>query len=199
MAMIRREQARIPPKLQVGMVDAHINETVTFVAELDEDDLVEAGKMNLKRDCCKVIICAILLPCVLPFICLIYCIACAILLPCVLPFICLIYCIACSQYRTSRVRVPQYWRLHLPDHTLVYVDPDPYLHNERISIPLTNIASVVPDSSSVPSITTINIKPSAPELLLNRGPERITATRSLEIKHVKNAEAFAEIVHGNIR
>ena len=180
MAMIRREQARIPPKLQVGMVDAHINETVTFVAELDEDDLVEAGKMNLKRDCCKVIICAILLPCVLPFICL-------------------IYCIAFSQYRTSRVRVPQYWRLHLTDHTLVYVDPDPYLHNKRISIPLANIASIVPDSSSVPSITTINIKPSAPELLLNRGPERITATRSLEIKHVKNAEAFAEIVRGNIR
>ena len=162
------------PKMEVGMVDQHINETVTHVAELD----VEAFRRQNRN-----ILLFMLIPALL-FICF----------PCVWLVICFLY-FSMKQQTEATIRGTQ---VYLTEHTLVGTVGNQPIERSRVTIPLANIASVMVQ----PGVMTVNIKPSAPEVMLNRrhtGRERGTftttvATRSVPLYNLKNAEEFAKVV-----
>jgi len=96
--------------------------------------------------------------------------------------------------------------VYVTEHTLVYVKGGLPIEFSRVTIPLANITSV----SVQPPDMLINIKPTAPEVILfcpgyRRGGDsghthsvpflQTFATRSVPIPHLKNVEAFAEGIH----
>ena len=110
----------------------------------------------------------------------------------VIPFFWVMGCIVwfCNEYRTtSEIRGTQ---VYLTEHTLVYTMGNLPIECNRVTIPLANIASVIVQ----PGIMTVNIKPTAPEVMLNR--EYAVATRSVPICHVYNAEEFAEVIQSKL-
>ena len=156
--------------LQVGMIDPYINETVTYVAEPDE----EAIRRKI----------------MLPF----YCFLSPNLVFCIIPLI--IYCCVRRHYKST----VQGTQIYLTEHTLVYVEGGRPIEYGRLTIPLANIASVIVE----PPDTIINIKPDAPEVLINKiqyttagdstvGITTTVATRNVPIPNVKNADDFAEV------
>ena len=152
------------------MIDPYINETVTYVAEPDE----EAIRRKI----------------MLPF----YCFLSPNLVFCIIPLI--IYCCVRRHYKST----VQGTQIYLTEHTLVYVEGGRPIEYGRLTIPLANIASVIVE----PPDTIINIKPDAPEVLINKiqyttagdstvGITTTVATRNVPIPNVKNAEDFAEV------
>ena len=168
--------AQIQPesKLQAGMTDPYINETVTFVAELDE----EAIRKGLWRPFLFFFIPSIIVGILCPMFC-------------IMPWI--MYC--CVKKKVNST--VEGTHVYLTEQTLVYIQGGRPIEFSRVTIPLANIASV----SVQPPNTVINIKPTAPETILSHYSTRDTdstptyvtfATRSVPIPNVKNAEAFAE-------
>ena len=152
-------------KLQVGMTDPYINETVTYVAEPDEK--------AIRRQ-------------MLPVYCFLICyLIVGIFCPIVWITTCLFYYCIRKQHESTI----QGTQIYLTEHTLVYVRGDQSIEQGRLTIPLTNIASVLVQ----PPNTIINIKPTAPEVIRSAGDSTF-ATRSVPIPNVKDAEAFAEAI-----
>ena len=164
------------PKLQVGMVDTHVNETVTHVADVDE----EAAKKELKGASLAAFLPALVI---------------AIVCPCVLLPFCLFY----YSEKKAHEACMQQWQVYLTDNTLVYVDPtQPTEYHNKVAVPLTNIKSVEVKSSDL----MVTIKPSAPGVVLTRrDPEGVNTitTHSLSIKCVKDAEDFAKVLREHIK
>ena len=107
-----------------------------------------------------------------------------------------------NEYRTtSAIRGTQ---VYLTEHTLVYTMGNLPIECNRVTIPLANIASVIVQ----PGIMTVNIKPTAPEVMLNRqyttGDQHTStlttavATHSVPIYRVYNAEEFAKVIQGKL-
>ena len=163
-----------PPKMEVGMVDPHVNETVTHVAELD----VEAFRRQNR---------SILLFMLIPLLF-------GICFPCVWIMICIVY-FSIKNQTEATIRGTQ---VYLTDHTLICTVGNQPIESSRVTIPLANIASVMVQ----PGVMTVNIKPTAPEVMLNRrhaSRERHTittavATRTVPIYNVKDAEEFAKVI-----
>ena len=164
-----------PPKMEVGMVDQHINETVTHVAELDEEAFRRQNRV-------------VLLPMLI-----------ALMIGICLPFTWIVICIVYLSIKRQTDATIRGTQVYLTDHTLVYTVGNQPIESRRVMIPLANIASVMVQ----PGVMTVNIKPTAPEVMLNRhhtGEESYgtftttVATRSVPIYNVKNAEEFAKII-----
>lgn len=155
------------PQRVVGMMDPHINETVTHVAEMD----FEASRANRIR--LSLILAALLSIC--------------------LPFV---WCMVCMMLFLSKAN-ERGTQVYLTDHHLVCTQ----LNRPQVTIPLANIASTLVQ----PGVMTVNIKPTAPEVMLKRshtssdGRSHYTTTygtRSVPIRNLKNAEEFARVVQG---
>ena len=174
------DMAQIQPKskLQAGMTDPYINETVTYVAEMDE----EAIRKGIWRPFLFFFIPSIIVGILCPIFCII-------------PWI--MYCCV----RKTVNSTVEGTHVYLTEQTLVYVEGGQPIEFSRVTIPLANIASVFVQ----PPNTVINIKPPAPEVILSRpsysggSADRANvptyetfATRTVPIRNVKNAEAFAE-------
>ena len=165
-------------KLQVGMTDPYINETVTYVAEPDEE--------AIWREIMLPLYCFLIPNLIIGLFCPIFCI---------IPVI--IYCCVRRHYKST----VQGTQIYLTEHTLVYVEGGQSTVYGRLTIPLANIASVLVQ----PPNTIINIKPTAPEVLINRTQytgsgtsttaiSSTAATHSVPIPNVKMAENFAEAI-----
>ena len=152
-------------KLQVGMTDPYINETVTYVAEPDEEAI--RRKMLL-------FYCFLILFLIVGIIC---------------PILWIMMCIVYYSIRQQQKSAIQGTQIYLTKHTLVYVDGILPIQYGRLTIPLANIVSVLVQ----PPNTIINIKPTAPEVIRGVGHSTF-ATRSVPIPNVKDAEAFAEAI-----
>ena len=172
--MFGAPQTVAPLKLQVGMVDQHINETVTHVAELDE----EAFRRQNRN-----ILLFMLIPAIF-----------GICFPCVWIMICIVYCCVRKQTEAT-IRGTQ---VYLTERTLVCTIGNQPIESSRVTIPLTNIASVMVQ----PGVMTVNIKPTAPEVMLNRRHATednatfttTVATRTVPVYNIKNAEEFAKVI-----
>ena len=173
-------QSKVHPesKLQVGMTDPYINETVTYVAEPDEE--------AVQRQIMLPFYCFLIPNLIIGLFCPIFCI---------IPVI--MYCCVRRHYKST----VQGTQIYLTEHTLVYVEGGRSTEYGRLTIPLANIVSVLVQ----PPNTIINIKPTAPEVLINRTQytgsgtsttaiSSTAATRSVPIPNVKNAENFAEAI-----
>ena len=152
-------------KLQVGMTDPYINETVTYVAEPDEEAI---------RRKVLLIYCFLILFLIVGIVC---------------PIIWIIMCILYYSIRKQQKSAIQGTQIYLTKHTLVYVDGSLPIEYGRLTIPLANIVSVLVQ----PPNTIINIKPTAPEVIRGVGHSAF-ATRSVPIPNVKDVEAFAEAI-----
>ena len=152
-------------KLQVGMTDPYINETVTYVAEPDE----EAIRRQMLPAYCFL------------FLGLIF----GIFMPIICITVCVLYYCTRKHYQSTIQRT----QIYLTKHTLVYVRGDQSIELGRLTIPLANIVSVLVQ----PPNTIINIKPTAPEVIRS-ATNSTFATRSVPIPNVKDAEAFAEAI-----
>ena len=164
--------AQIQPesKLQAGTTDPYINETVTYVAELDEEAIRNGFLCIFVFSFIGMVLLGILCP-----------------IFCIMPWI--TYCSMKKKYKS----MVEETHLYLTEQTLVYVQGGRPIEFSRVTIPLANIASVIVQ----PPITVINIKPTAPEVILyhysNNSDQYVTnVTRTVPIPNVKNAEAFAE-------
>ena len=153
------------PQRVVGMLDPHINETVTHLAEMD----FETNRRNITR------------------LWLILAVLFSICFPCVWCMVCMVHFVTKSQTHGAQV--------YLTDHNLVCTR----LNRPQVTIPLANIASTLVQ----PGVMTVNIKPTAPEVMLKRshtssdGHSHYTTTygtRSVPIRNLKNAEEFAKVV-----
>ena len=164
--------------LQVGMTDPYINETVTYVAEPDEE--------AIRRKIMLPLYCFLIPGLIMGLFCPMFCI---------IPLI--VYCCVRRHYKST----VQGTQIYLTEHTLVYVEGGRPIEYGRLTIPLANIASVIVE----PPDTIINIKPTAPEVLINKihytragdssaGIPTAVATRNVPIPNVKNAEDFAEAI-----
>jgi len=160
------------------MVDQHINETVTHVAELDEEAF---RRQNLY----------ILLP-------MLFGLILGICIPCVWIVIVIMY-FSIKHQTEATIRGTQ---VYLTDHTLVYTVGNQPIESRRVTIPLANIASVMVQ----PGVMTVNIKPTALEVMLNRciasedrGSITTTvATRSVPIYNVHNAVEFSKVIQSHL-
>jgi len=178
--MFCKTQGLAPPKMEVGMVDPHIKETVTYVAELD----VEAFRLQSQKTQRFLLLMLLL----------------GICFPCVWIMAGLIY-LSTKKYTEATIRGTQ---VYLTEHTLVCTVGNQPIERSRVTIPLANIASVMVQSG----VITVNIKPIASEVMLNapvvsRGSSTHTtlatvATRSVPIYKVKNAEEFAQVIQSNL-
>ena len=167
-----------PSSRCMGMIDPYINEIVTYVAEPDEE--------AIRREIMLPPYCFLIPNLIIGLFCPIFCI---------IPLI--IYCCVRRYYKSS----VEGTKMHLTEHTLVYVEGGRPTEYGRLTIPLANIASVIVQ----PPDTIINIKPTAPEVLINRiiyttaddstrGIPTTVATCSVPIPNVKNAEHFAKVI-----
>ena len=164
-------QTIVPTKLQEGMVDTHINETVTHVAELDEE--------TIGRQFRPALIFA-LLACIFGFI---------------NPFSWIMACIIYFTIKIAKKKMISGTQVYLTEHTLVCTFGNQPIASSRLTIPLANIASATVQSG----VLTVNIKPTAPEVMLNSNYARYgNATRTVPIYYVKNAELFAEVIQSNL-
>ena len=174
--MFTKTQGVAPPKMEVGMVDPHIKETVTYVAELD----VEAFRLQSRKTLHFLLL-------MLPL---------GICIPCVWIMICLLY-LSTKKYTEATIRGTQ---VYLTENTLVCTVGNQPIEYSRVTIPLANIASVMVQSG----VITVNIKPTASQVLLNapivsrdsstHATLTTVATRSVPIYNVKNAEEFAKVI-----
>ena len=165
-------------QLQVGMTDPYINETVTYVAEPDEE--------GIRRKIMLPLYCFLIPNLIIGLFCPIFCI---------IPII--IYCCVRRHYKSTVQGI----QIYFTEHTLVYVEGGQPIEYSRLTIPLANIVSVIMQ----PPNTIINIKPDASAVTLNRiqyttdddstgGIPTSVATCSVPIPNVKNAEDFAEAI-----
>ena len=176
-------QVQPEPKFQTGMTDPYINETVTHVAELDE----EAIRKEIMQPFCIFFIFSLIAGIFCPIFCII-------------PWI--MFCCVRKHCKST----VEGTHVYVTEHTLVYVKGGLPIEFSRVNIPLANIASV----NVQPPNMLINIKPTAPEVILSRPGYRrggdsghthtvpilqTFATRSVPIPHLKNVEAFAEAIH----
>ena len=152
-------------KLQVGMTDPYIDETVTYVAEPDEE-AIQRQMLRAYWFLIAHLIFGIFCPILWITGCILY------------------YCM-----RKQHKSTIQGTQIYLTKHTLVYVDGSLSIEYGRLTIPLANIVSVLVQ----PPNTIINIKPTAPEVIRGVGHSTF-ATRSVPIPNVKDAEAFAEAI-----
>ena len=170
-------QTLAPTKFQEGMMDPHINETVTHVAEVDEEAIRRENRpMKI----------AALFNCIIGFI-----------MPLFWIMACLMYFIT-KHYEKKAIRDTQ---VYLTEHTLVCVFANRPIESSRLTIPLSNIASAIVQ----PRVITVNIKPTAPAVMLNQyyrsdnsTVATSVATRTVPIYYVKNAEVFAELIKSNL-
>jgi len=177
-------QVQPEPKLQTGMTDPYINETVTYVAELDE----EAIRKGIWQPVLLVFIISIIM---------------GILCPMFLIMPLIMFCCVKKECKST----VEGTHVYVTEHTLVYVKGGQPIEFRRVTIPLANIASVIIQPPNV----IINIKPTAPEVILSRrgyrhagyddsGHARTVptlqtfSTRTVPIPHLKNEEAFAEVI-----
>ena len=110
------------PQIEVGMIDERLNETVTYVAEMDVSAAQEDVR-QLRRGLC-------------PIICL--------LLPLSLGFPCVLLCMYCV-YRAQRKHILSgvtQTQAYITDSTFVFVSPYLPIERARITVPLANIATV---------------------------------------------------------
>lgn len=126
------------PKLQVGMIDPHLNEKVTYMAEMDKETIKRQGWKS----------------CFLHSVLSLFFGLC---LPCAWFLVCVAYCVMKYLVKT-RLRA----QVYLTDHTFVYVEGSRGL---RVTIPLASIATVVVVQ---PNVMIVNIKPTAPEVYHTR-------------------------------
>jgi len=123
---------------QAGMTDPYINETVTYVAELDE----EAIRKEIWQ----------------PFLCFfIFNLILGIIFPlfCIIPWI--MFCCVMNHANSTAEGT----QVYITENTLVYVEGDQF---SRVTVPLTSIATVMVQ----PPDLLINIKPTAPKEVLSR-------------------------------
>jgi len=162
-------------KMEVGMVDPYINERVTHTAELDESACRRQSRVAI-----------------LPFLII------TIIFPCICIFACILWVIN-ERHTTAIIRGTQ---VYLTEHTLVYVIANQPIESSRVTIPLSNIASVMVQ----PGVKTVNIKPTAPEVMLNRciasedrGSITTTVvTCSVPIYNVHNAVEFSKVIQSHL-
>ena len=119
-----------------------------------------------------------------------------IIVPCYWIIACLVWCI--DERRTTAAI--QEIQVYLTEHTLVFRMGNLLIESSRVTIPLANIATVMVQ----PGALTVNIKPTAPEVMLNRtyttgGQHSSTftaalATHSVPIYYVYNAEEFGKVI-----
>ena len=122
---------------QAGMTDPYINETVTYVAELDE----EAIRKEIWQ----------------PFLCFfIFNLILGIIVPlfCIIPWI--MFCCVMNHANSTAEGT----QVYITENTLVYVEGDQF---SRVTVPLTSIATVMVQ----PPDLLINIKPTAPKEVLS--------------------------------
>jgi len=157
------------------MTDPYINETVTYVAEVDEK--------AIRKEIWQPFLCFFIFNLILGLIFPVFCI-----IPWIM-FCCVMSHATCTAEGTQ---------VYVTEKTLVYVKGDQPIEFGRVTIPLTSIATVIVQ----PPDLLINIKPTAPEEVLSRpgysgslSTHQTFATRSVPIPNVKNAEAFAEVIH----
>ena len=163
-------QVQPQPQFQTGMTDPYTNEVVTYVAELDEEGL----RNDFTQTFCSCFISGLIIAIMCPIFCFI-------------PLI--ILCDARSQYES----IVEGTHVYVTENTLVYIRRNQPTKFRRVAIPLANIASV----NVQPPSMLINIKPTAPEVILSRsvnGEMQEFATRSVPIRHVKSAEPFAAVI-----
>lgn len=175
-------QAKLPPQtpLQEGMTDPRLNETVIHLAEMDME-AVQDDVRQLRRGLCPLVV--IMLPLILCFPCVLLC----------------MYCVYSAQKNTIIAEVEK-TQVYITDSTFVYINPLLPIERGRTTVPLSNIATVFGRGH----VLTVNIKPTAPEVIMNNYPSgegqySSYATRSIPIKCIKNASDFADKIKSYIK
>ena len=167
--------------MEVGTTDPRLNETVTFVSEMNKD-AAQGDVRQLRRGLCPII--AIMLPFSLCFPCLLIC----------------MYCLYSAQRRHILSGVEQ-TQAYITDSTFVLVSPRLPLERARTTVPLANIATVITHAHSL----SVNIKPTAPEVSMNSnflsadGVYHTYSTRSIPVEMIKNPSTFADAIREHIK
>lgn len=160
-----------------GDTDPRLGETVVSVADIDDD--ISEDLARLRGGYCIIMI----IPAIF-----------SLCFPCILLIMTLIFC--CTHQSTKkRLRsVIEKTEVYITDSTFVWVDPT--LLNDRgvTTIPLADIATVVPEGKQI----TVNVKPTAPQVMMNSTDGTTYATRSIKVNRILNAEHFASSVRERI-
>lgn len=159
-------------QLQVGMTDPYLNEPVTYVAEVDTENVpILASPATI----CTIVIWVVL----------------SIIVPC----FCLIFVWTTFFSYRRRKSSAKKTHVYITDQTLVYFRGDYSLQYRRVTVPLTSIASVTLIARE--AITSVNIKPTAPPVV-NYHQILREPTQSVLIQYLKDPEAFASVVRQRI-
>ena len=168
------------PRMEVGVIDPRLNESVTYVAEMDMSAAQEEIR-QLRRGLCPL------------FAILLFFSLCN---PCMLLAI---YCIYSSQKNRILSGVEQ-TQAYITDSTFVLISPHLPIERARTTVPLANIATVTTQGHSL----WVNIKPTAPEVTMNsnqpsaKGAYLTYTTRSIPVEKIKNVSIFADAIREHI-
>lgn len=176
-----RVKPRPETQLQVGMIDPYLNETVTFMADMDMESAHEDVK-KFRRSLCSIMI---------------------LMLPLSICFPCILLCMYCCVYRVQKdaiLSAVKRTQVYITESTFVYVTPHLPIERARTTVPLANVATVF----SHGNVLTVNIKPTSPEVILNsnhrnsNGAYSTYVTRTIKVKHIANASALADTIRSHI-
>ena len=174
------------PRLEEGMTDPRLNETVTHFGELDMDSVMEDVRemaRHMRFMMIIMIVMAIIFP---PFIILLL----------------LAFWFMYSKQKQMIISKAEQTQVYITASTFVFVDAELPLDNHAITIPLENLVTATAQGSTL----TVNIKPTAPEVIrtVKANTGRLNdyttyATRSISVNHIKNASSLAYAIQGNIK
>ena len=174
------------PRLEEGMTDPRLNETVTHVGELDMDSVMEDVREMARHMRFMMIIMIVMMIIFPPFIILLL----------------LAFWFMYSNQKQMIISKAEQTQVYITASTFVFVDAELPLDNHAITIPLENLVTATAQGSTL----TVNIKPTAPEVIrtVKANTGRLNdyttyATRSISVNHIKNASSLAYAIQGNIK
>ena len=169
------------------MIDPRLNETVTYVAEMDvdaaEEDIRRMRRSYYRNFCLHIVI--------MPF---------ALCFPCVLI---ILYCLYIASYKAERNHIisgVEQTQAYITDSTFVLISPHLPIERARTTVPLANIVTVTTQGHSL----WVNIKPTAPEVTMNSnqtsddGAYLTYTTRSIPVEKIKNVSHFEDVIREHI-
>lgn len=161
-------------QMEEGICD--LNETVKYVAEIDVQSVLKEELRKLKQHLCYMSIIMIIFPPVLPVALL------------VLPILCYFSVSKRAQIRSELGRT----KVYVTESTFVFVDPHRTSEQDRMTVPLTSIDSVIVGTNSV----SIKIKPAAPEVIPSGSTHDMQET--VVVENIKNPSHLADVVRKSI-
>ena len=158
-------------RFRVGMIDPQLNETVTHVAEIDMEAAQEDIR-RLRRDLYPLLVVLIPIPCF---------------------WIC-VYTFYNSQ-KKYLLTTYQSTQVYLTDNTIVFISPHLLTEGGRVAVPLANVATVVGHGR----VLTVNVKATAPKVIMNSTDQGSYGTRSIPMECIKNASDFSDVIRAHMK